>query len=134
MASAMIDVPVAIAMVVVTELRRYRRVKGMINRESRNQVALKTQKVLYKGKDELIELRGVKVTERNSIAAAELIGGTRWSKVDKDGVESEIKIKVHAKAGVRVARIGDIVAIDRKTSDVYVIKAEDFAKYISLEV
>lgn len=76
--------------------------------------------------------RGVKVSVRNATAVANWVKGNLHIKVAPGtGVESDHKVKVHAKAGIRVARVGDLVVKD-ENGDVYVIKVKDFADLVKL--
>ena len=75
--------------------------------------------------------RSVKVSIKNVEHVAGWCGGVYLCKEDVKvlGLAVEHKIRVHAKAGIRVAKLGDTVLKDG-LGHIYVIKAENYATLV----
>lgn len=91
---------------------------------------IKTRKVV--GVDGRVG-RGVKISRRNFEKAASWSGGEALWRIDtkaNDGI-GDPRVKIRTKKGWRVARVDDVI-VKWDKDDYTVIKAEDFAKYVTI--
>lgn len=91
--------------------------------------SIKTKKVILESGE---QVRGVKVTMKNSFNVAEWIRqGSEQAeaiiKIHEGKKDSEYKIRLHTKKGIRVARVGDIV-VKLSKNDFAVVKSSDLKK------
>ena len=101
-------------------------------------MAIRTKKYLYEGGNEQEPDRAVQITVKNYVELSSWVKGVNAKeeskpslaivKVDKNGVESDHRIRISTPVGIRVGRVGDYVLKDW-SGYYYIIKEADFLNH-----